>query len=229
MAAAAAVFAADSAAVITQLRTTGRRRGPHPHAVIAASMVDLAISVTGNIDDGMRRLIDHLRTPSLPAPTREIHNQAIFLADPKDEWAVLRAQPGGQNIATYWTRRRAAITRYHQLAALATGDLARQRTAETAMLCCLRDRAQLDRITDSGLCHGIAGVLHTAWRMAAGAQTSDIATELPRLSARLLTQLRPAPEEAEFLDGTTGIALALHTAGTDTAPLAGWDTCLLLA
>jgi hypothetical protein len=128
-----------------------------------------------------------------------------------------------------WCYGTPGLARAHQLAGLATGDTARQHTAETAMLGCLRDPAQLDRITNSGLCHGMAGVLLTAWRMASDAHTPDIATELPCLSARLLTQLRSAPREAEFLDGTTGAALALHTAGTDTAPLAGWDACLLLA
>ncbi|MGH8885341.1 MAG: lanthionine synthetase C family protein [Egibacteraceae bacterium] len=128
-----------------------------------------------------------------------------------------------------WCYGTPGLARAQQLAGMATGDLARQRTAETAMLGCLRDPEQLDRITDSGLCHGMAGVLQTAWRMASDAHTPDIATELPRLSARLLTQLRSAPEDTEFLDGTTGAALALHTIGTDTAPLAGWDACLLLA
>jgi lantibiotic biosynthesis protein len=54
------------------------------------------------------------------------------------------------------------------------------------MLGCLRDPAQLARIVDIGLCHGMAGLFQTAWRMAADTRTSDIAAELPRLSARLL-------------------------------------------
>ncbi|MGH3791362.1 MAG: lanthionine synthetase C family protein [Pseudonocardiaceae bacterium] len=127
-----------------------------------------------------------------------------------------------------WCYGTPGLARAQQLAALATGDTARQRTAETAMLGCLRDPAQLARIADSGLCHGLAGVFQTAWRMAADAHTPDIAAELPCLSARLLTQLRPSPEDTEFLDGHAGIALALHTAGTGTAPLAHWDGCLLL-
>ncbi len=128
-----------------------------------------------------------------------------------------------------WCYGTPGLARAQQLAGLATGDTARQRTAETAMLGCLRDPAQLARIVDSGLCHGMAGVFQTAWRMAADARTPDIAAELPRLSARLLTQLRSAPEDTEFLDGQAGVALALHTAGANTAPLAGWDACLLLA
>jgi lantibiotic biosynthesis protein len=96
------------------------------------------------------------------------------------------------------------------------------------MLGCLRDPIQRARIVDNGLCHGMAGLFQTVWRMAADARTPDIAAELPRLSARLLTQLRPSPEETGFLEGHAGVALALHAAGTNTAPLAHWDACLLL-
>ncbi|MGH3866808.1 MAG: lanthionine synthetase C family protein [Pseudonocardiaceae bacterium] len=127
-----------------------------------------------------------------------------------------------------WCYGTPGLARAHQLAGLATGDTTRQQMAETAMLGCLRDPAQLARIVDSGLCHGMAGVFQTAWRMASDAHTPDIAAELPRLSARLLTQHCCAPEDTEFLDGHAGIALALHTAGTNTAPLAHWDACLLL-
>ncbi|MGH3854056.1 MAG: lanthionine synthetase C family protein [Pseudonocardiaceae bacterium] len=127
-----------------------------------------------------------------------------------------------------WCYGTPGLARAHQLAGLATSDTARQQTAETAMLGCLRDPAQLARIVDNGLCHGMAGVFQTAWRMAADAHTPDIAAELPCLSARLLTQHRRAPEDTEFLDGHAGIALALHTAGTNTAPLTHWDACLVL-
>lgn len=64
--------------------------------------------------------------------------------------------------------------------------------------------------------------------MAADAHAPDLAAELPKLVARLLTQFRLASEGTEFLDGHAGVALALHTAGTDTAPLTGWDACLLV-
>ncbi len=122
MAAAESVFAADSAAVIAQMRATGRCGGPHQHAVIAASMVDLAIAVTGGVDDGMRWLIQHIHIPSLPPPAREVHRQAILLADPRGDWAALRAQPGGEDIAALWTRRRTAMARYRDALA-ATGEI----------------------------------------------------------------------------------------------------------
>lgn len=119
------------------------------------------------------------------------------------------------------------LARAQQLAGLATNNTKRQNTAEAAMLGCLRDPDQLDRLAHRGLCHGTAGLLQTAWRMAADAHTPDIANELPKLVTRLLSPLRPT-DDPELLDGDAGVALALHTAGTDAAPLTHWDSCLLL-
>ncbi len=42
-----------------------------------------------------------------------------------------------------------------------------------------------------------------------------------------LVEIRASPQGSELLDGSTGAALALHTAVTDTAPLSDWDVCLL--
>lgn len=112
MAAAETVFAADSAATFTQLAAAGHRVGPHPHALIAASMVDLAIGVTGSTRAGMRWLIDHARTSGTAAPPRRIHEQAVRLGNPRDEWAALRTLPGGETITDAWLRRRAALAAY---------------------------------------------------------------------------------------------------------------------
>lgn len=112
MAAAESVFAADSAAAIAQLTYTGRSGAPHQHAIIAASLVDLATSFTGDIGDGMRWLIDHVSKTPIQAPARDVHDQAIRLANPHDRWAALRAIPGGEHIATAWTRRRATLAAY---------------------------------------------------------------------------------------------------------------------
>lgn len=127
-----------------------------------------------------------------------------------------------------WCYGTPGVARAQQLAGLATGDLARQRTVEAALLGCLRDLRQLDRLPEAGLCHGIAGLFQAAWRMATDASAPELGNELPRLAERLLTQFRSAPEDVEFLDGHAGVALALHTAGTDTAPRTHWDACLLL-
>lgn len=134
-----------------------------------------------------------------------------------------------QRQAPRWCYGTVGLARAQQLAGLALHDPDRTRLAETAMLSLLREPAQLDRVGDAGLCHGLAGILQTAWRMAADDCTGEIAAELPHLGQRLLAQLSPAPREPEFLDGTAGIALALHTLGTRAAPRTGWDSCLLLA
>lgn len=134
-----------------------------------------------------------------------------------------------QQQAPRWCYGTVGLARAQRLAGLALHDSGRVRIAEAAMLGILRSPAQLDRVTDLGLCHGLAGIAQTAWRMAADAHTDDLAATLPSLCQRLLDQLSPLPNNPEFLDGAAGIALALHTLGTDAPPLSGWDSCLLLA
>jgi thiopeptide-type bacteriocin biosynthesis protein len=118
MAAAEGVFAADSAATIAQLTATGGHSDVYPQAFVAASMVDLAIATTGSIDAGMRWLVEHATTPPAPAPVRAVHTAAIRLASPTNDWAALRAVPGGDRIAQAWQRRRTTLNAYR--AALAT-------------------------------------------------------------------------------------------------------------
>ncbi len=112
MAAAESVFAADSAAAIAQLTHSGHSGAAHQHSIIAASLVDLVTSFTGNIGEGMRWLIEQVSTTSPQAPAREVHDQAIHLADPHHGWVALRAMPGGEDITTAWARRRTALTDY---------------------------------------------------------------------------------------------------------------------
>lgn len=127
-----------------------------------------------------------------------------------------------------WCYGTPGIARAQQLAAIATGDTARQRTAETALLGCLTDPGQLVRIIDPSLCHGAAGLLHTAWRAAGDDATGKLSACLPNLATLLVERLQTAPRSIELLEGNTGAALALHTAA-GTAPQSSWDTCLLLA
>jgi class I lanthipeptide synthase len=114
-----------------------------------------------------------------------------------------------------------------QLAGLATGDPVRQRDAERALLGCISDPQQLASLTDTTLCHGWAGLVHTAWAAAADAQTGELAAQLPRLRRQLIDRYRDRPDHAGLLEGHTGVALALHTTAADTPPASGWDTCLL--
>ncbi|WP_433498549.1 lanthionine synthetase C family protein [Sphaerimonospora sp. CA-214678] len=119
--------------------------------------------------------------------------------------------------------------RAQQLAGIALKDPARQTAAENAMLATLRDSALVERLPEIGLCHGMAGLLQSAWRIASDAATPHIADELPRLAARLAARIPDPIPDPELLDGAAGAALALHTIGTDTAPASHWDAFLLLA
>ena len=126
-----------------------------------------------------------------------------------------------------WCYGTPGMARAQQLAALATGDVARQEMAEQALARCVADLAQLAQITDAGLCHGWAGLYQTAWRAARDATTPALVRHLPPLLDRLLNHPTPG-ENTGLLNGDAGHALALHTAATDTPPASGWDAFLLI-
>jgi lantibiotic biosynthesis protein len=124
-----------------------------------------------------------------------------------------------------WCYGAAGIARAHQLAAIATNDRIRQELAETALAACLTE-PQLDRLTDTGICHGYTGLYHTAFRAAADTANPAIARRLPDLAARLADT---APDHDDgFLTGRSGLGLALETVRTGQAPHTRWDTCLLI-
>lgn len=126
-----------------------------------------------------------------------------------------------------WCYGTPGLARAQQLAGIATGDPDRQTTAEGALLGCLTDRTQRDQLTEPGLCHGTAGLLHTTRCMATDASTPCIADHLSDLSTRLLAQLPPETQDSTLLEGETGAALALHTT-TVKRSVTSWDSCLLL-
>jgi class I lanthipeptide synthase len=111
MDAAEAVFAADSAVAIAQITVTAGGN-PHPHAVTAASFTDLATSFTGSVSEGLSWLVDHVKHHPAPAHARDVHDQAMRLADPSDDWAALRALPKGELLARARARRRSALAAY---------------------------------------------------------------------------------------------------------------------
>lgn len=138
-----------------------------------------------------------------------------------------------------WCYGTAGLARAQQLAALATGDIARQRMAEHALLCALTDRRQLAATTDLSLCHGYAGLLHIACRAAADANAPVLDACLPHLLDKIIpggmdpadlagSLLRPPASDPGLLEGAAGIALALHTAQIGKSPASGWDSCLLI-
>lgn len=128
-----------------------------------------------------------------------------------------------------WCYGIAGTARAQQLAGLALRDPVRVQAAENALLAVLRDPAQLNKLSGIGLCHGTAGLLHAAWRIATESGNTAIAAELPRLADRLITALSPDHRDPELLDGAAGVALALHTLSTGSTPAPHWDTSLALA
>ncbi|WP_149829317.1 lanthionine synthetase C family protein [Streptomyces tailanensis] len=140
-----------------------------------------------------------------------------------------------------WCYGTAGLARAQQLAALALGDTVRQIDAENALVAALTDPDQLKSTTDSGLCHGFAGLAHVAARTAEDAHPST-AGQLRAAIPPLLAAVHPPgadpthaaaalvqDEGPGLLDGAVGIALALLASSTATSPQSAWDACFLIA
>jgi hypothetical protein len=129
-----------------------------------------------------------------------------------------------------WCYGTPGIARAQQLAAIAVGDPSRTRTAEQALIGCLTDERQLAHLADAGLCHGWAGLVHTARRAVADTSTSELATAATGAAARMRRHLHAsgAPVGAGFLEGEAGVAL-VETATARAGPGGAWDTCLLVS
>ena len=135
-----------------------------------------------------------------------------------------------------WCYGTPGIARAQQLAAAAAGDPERARLAEQALLGCLTDERQLAHLADAGLCHGWAGLVHTARRAATdiAASAEELATATGTAAGRMREHVRKhgAPTDGGFLEGAAGVAL-VEEARYDVAAVstAGptWDTCLLLS
>jgi hypothetical protein len=151
------------------------------------------------------------------------------------EWitlADLRAGRPGQRQASRpsWCYGTPGITRAGQVASIAIGEELAQRQYEQALVQCLHDPVQRARVTDADLCHGAAGLYMTARRVAEDARCTALSARLPGLAAGLHRHaLTGTTEVPGFLDGAAGTALALHATAADTAPISGWDACLLIS
>ena len=129
-----------------------------------------------------------------------------------------------------WCYGTPGIARAQQIAAIATGDTTRQLVVERAFAACLSDTNQLASLVDTSLCHGWAGLYQTAWRAANDALTPAIGAHLPFLASCLIRHVNTRDhDDSGLLTGTAGLALATHTAAHNTAPISGWDACLLIA
>ncbi|MFH8242702.1 lantibiotic dehydratase [Streptomyces sp. NPDC018321] len=105
------VFRADSRAILAQL---SQPRRPHKRTLVAAHTVSIASAFLGSTEAGTRWLIDHI-PPTAPGPVpRPQFADAVRLADPGNDWAALRAAPGGTPIVQAWADRDAALAAYRR-------------------------------------------------------------------------------------------------------------------
>jgi lantibiotic biosynthesis protein len=113
MTAAHAVFAADSAASLAQIRMAAATETA-PHALAAASMVDLVTSLFASPDDGLEWFVrdlerDHGRLD------RALRDTAFELtAQP----SILTARLGGAEVASAWEDRAVALATYRECLAV---------------------------------------------------------------------------------------------------------------
>ncbi|PZG19222.1 lanthionine synthetase C family protein [Nonomuraea aridisoli] len=154
-----------------------------------------------------------------------------------------REEPGVVCNAT-WCYGVPGIARAIQLAGLALDRADWLRVADEAM------RSLVDRpvdqlyLTAAGLCHGWAGLLQIALRIAADS-TDEAASLVAGLAAeRTIEHFDPAlpygfrypisadeppTDGAGLLDGAGGTALALHAYARGSAPASQWDAALLIS
>lgn len=132
-----------------------------------------------------------------------------------------------------WCYGAAGTARALQLAGFALDDQSLREAAEAAMLAALRDPDYLAQLgSDPGLCHGLAGLIQCAVRMAADAPGSALPDSILAVTARLLDIVPDTVEDPGLLDGMAGTALALHTAACGPTPTTvsfPWDTVFALA
>jgi hypothetical protein len=142
-------------------------------------------------------------------------------------WITVHGPSPAPPASPGWCYGTPGLARAQQLAAIVTDDSDRKRMAERALLHCITDSAQLDLIDNRGLCHGFGGILRTVQRVAEDADSPAVfADRLHLLTERFLTA--SAPEEAGFLEGKAGAALAFQDAEAAAPPQGQWDACLLL-
>ncbi|GAA2345127.1 lanthionine synthetase C family protein [Streptomyces kunmingensis] len=138
--------------------------------------------------------------------------------------------PGTEPARPSWCYGTPGIARALQLAGLALHDADARRLAEHTVLGTVTDSRQLAQLADPSLCHGWAGLLLTADRIASDAIAPDLTGELPALRTHLSNHMvqHAIPESAGLLSGNAGVLLTLHTLSTNRPSIPGWETCLLL-
>ncbi|MEU3133187.1 lanthionine synthetase C family protein [Streptomyces sp. NPDC006854] len=142
-------------------------------------------------------------------------------------WVSHRGPVSAQPASPSWCYGTPGLARAQQLVGIVLEDGDRKRMAERALLHCLSDPDQLDKVADRGLCHGFGGLLRTVQRVAQDAEAPvTFRDRVNLITNRVLTV--DAPDETGFLTGKAGAALAFQDAESGTEPQGQWDICLLL-
>ncbi|MGI5269162.1 lanthionine synthetase C family protein [Nonomuraea sp. CA-218870] len=144
---------------------------------------------------------------------------------------------------TAWCYGVPGAARALQLAGMALGRPDWCRFAVEALRGTLALPEEQHGVQDAGLCHGWAGLLHLTRLVARDADDAELAGAADRLAVRALDLYDPqAPfgfraatqrhgtsvDLPGFLEGATGIALALHAYAGDRPAESGWDAALLV-
>ncbi|MDQ8708229.1 lanthionine synthetase C family protein [Streptomyces sp. LHD-70] len=140
---------------------------------------------------------------------------------------LIEVRPGRPS----WCYGTPGIARSLQLVAQAGNNKTAQHFAEQTFLSCLTDSRQLSRIRDTTVCHGWAGLLLSADRVAADACLDGFDRELVRLHSQLSDCIvrHEIPEGPGLLTGADGVLLTLHTLSPSRPLDPTWQTCLLLS
>lgn len=126
-----------------------------------------------------------------------------------------------------WCYGTAGLVRAQQLAAIVLDDGNRKHMAERALLHCLANDRQINKINERGLCHGFGGLLRTVQRVAEDADDAGkFSCHLDHIANRFLAV--PPSEANGLLTGKTGAVLAFQDVEAGAAPQGQWDACLLL-
>ncbi|MFH7338551.1 lanthionine synthetase C family protein [Streptomyces sp. KHY 26] len=188
--------------------------------LLLAQALRRGISVKGH-REALWRICEHLDTwcqigPSGPWWPEHISRRDLARGRPHHDFP---SRPS-------WCYGTTGIARAGQLAGIALRAPNVQEFYEDALYRALTDPEQLDQVTDSGLCHGWAGIYQTATRAAADALDLRLQALPRRLSSILAANAHPNLSETGLINGGAGTALALTTCAS--APNTGWDACLLI-
>ncbi|WP_405021678.1 lantibiotic dehydratase (plasmid) [Kitasatospora sp. NBC_00070] len=155
------VFAADSRAVLLQLRHADLS-GDDPVALAAAGMTALATGLLGD-ETGVAWLLDHIPHGHAAAVPRPLHQQAVRLADRTGRRPALLESASGRDVLRAWRATDTALTDYLQHLEkndeLAPGDV-------------LPSLLHLHYVRMLGIDHEGEQLCHRLARAAAGAQSA---------------------------------------------------------